>query len=148
MVALLHVAGMAGGSGHGFGKRPVLLQQEANSVLRPESSLGVITVQRGMGGGKKAAIAIVVIGAAAGAVIPLALGGGRGGTTGFSLGSQSYPISSLPTMFSPFFPKPGSVGMRCVSPAPPQWPEPYPKSATGNPARKPNNPDARAPLRD
>jgi hypothetical protein len=41
-----------------------------------QSSLGVITVQRGMGGGKKTAIAIVVIGGAAAAVaIPLALGG-------------------------------------------------------------------------
>ncbi len=97
MVALLHVAGMAGGSGHGFAKRPVLLQQKANSVLRPESSLGVITVQRGMGGGKKAAIAIVVIGAAAGAVIPLALGGDE----------AAQPVSpSVPRVtLSPLFPQ-------------------------------------------
>ncbi len=50
-----------------------------NVVVEAErqSSLGLIALQRGMGGGKKAAIALVVLGGAAAAVaVPLALGGG------------------------------------------------------------------------
>ncbi len=52
--------------------------QTGNVLVEPgrQSSLGVITVQRGMGGGKKATIAIVVIGGVAAAVaIPLVTGG-------------------------------------------------------------------------
>ena len=52
--------------------------QTDNVLVQPgqQTSLGVITLQRGMGGGKKATIAIVVIGGVAAAVaIPLALGG-------------------------------------------------------------------------
>lgn len=52
--------------------------QTGNVLVEPgrQSSLGVITLQRGMGGGKKTTIAIVVIGGLAAAVaIPLATGG-------------------------------------------------------------------------
>ncbi len=52
--------------------------QTGNVLVEPgrQSSLGVITLQRGMGGGKKATIAIVVIaGVAAAFAIPLVTGG-------------------------------------------------------------------------
>ncbi len=55
--------------------------QTGNVLVEPgrQSSLGVITLQRGMGGGKKAAITIVVIsGVAAGVGIPLLVGDGQG----------------------------------------------------------------------
>ncbi len=55
--------------------------QTGNVMVEPgrQSSLGVITLQLGMGGGKKATIAIVVIGGvAAGVAIPLLGGDGQG----------------------------------------------------------------------